>query len=206
MIGIFDFTSLFTLLGTCSGLASIYFSFQGNLPLAMLLLLIASFMDSMDGFVARLKKNRTEFEKTYGVQLDSLSDVVCFGVAPFFLAFHINDGIVWLQGISILYFIAAISRLCWFNVEEEIRRQKETEQRKYYTGLPVTPSSLILGSIFLLKQLVESFFPYIYTAVLLVVAALQLSKLKIPHLKWKGQTICVIYGLLVLTLLILFYL
>jgi len=204
MIGIFDYTSLFTLLGTCCGLTSIYYSFHGNLPLAMLLLLIASFMDSMDGFVARSKKNRTEFEKKYGIQLDSLSDVICFGVAPLFLAFHINEGILPLQLISIVYFIAAISRLAWFNAEEEERRQKETTQRKYYTGLPVTPSSLILGTTFLFKKILGTYFPYIYTGVLLLTAGLQLSKIKIPHLKWKGQTICVIYGLTVLTILILF--
>lgn len=204
MIGIFDFTSLFTFLGTMCGLFSIYFSFQGNLGLAMILLVLASFVDSMDGFVARLKKNRTEFEKKYGVQLDSLSDVVCFGVAPLFLAFHVNDGNMILQGLSFLYFFAAISRFTWFNVEEEERRKKESGSRKYYTGLPVTPSSLILGTIFLLRDVLGNIFPYLYTAILLCVAFLQLSKLQVPHMQKKGQTICVIYGLLLLILLILY--
>lgn len=204
MIGVFDYTTFFTFLGTLCGVFSIYNSLSGNLPYAVVLLLIAGFFDSMDGFVARSKKNRTDFEKRFGVQLDSLSDVICFGLAPTMLAFQIASNNVILQVFSFVYLFAAISRLAWFNVDEEIRRQKENTPRKFYTGLPVTPSSIIFSSVFLLKGVLNEFFPYIYFGVLLLTAYLQLSKLQVPHLKGKGEILCVVYGLAILIMLILF--
>lgn len=204
MIGIFDFTSLFTFLGTLCGVFSIYFGFTKNIGYAFLCLLLSGFFDALDGTVGRLKKNRTDFERDYGVQLDSLSDVICFGVAPMFLAFHIAEKNIYLQALSILYLLTAISRLAWFNADENIRRKKETERRKYYTGLPVTPASIIFPSIYLLKNVFGSIFPYIYFAVLFLVAGLQISKIKVPHLQWKGNLICVVYGILLLILLIIF--
>lgn len=204
MIGIFDFTSLFTFLGTMCGVFSIYYGFTGKIGYAFLCLLLSGFFDALDGTVGRLKKNRTDFERDYGVQLDSLSDVICFGVAPMFLAFHVADGNIYLQALSILYLLTAISRLAWFNADENIRRSKENGRRKYYTGLPVTPSSIIFPSVYLLKDILGSIFPYIYVIVLLLVAGLQLSKIKVPHLEWKGNLVCVMYGILILILLIIF--
>ncbi len=203
MIGIYDYTALFTFFGTICGILSIYFTLTGNIAYGVLLLLISGFFDSMDGFVARSKKKRSEFEKNYGVQLDSLSDVICFGVAPTMLAFQISSGNVLLQVLSFIYMFAAISRLAWFNVDEMMRRTKESGARQYYTGLPVTPASLIFPTIFMLREVFKNIFPYFYIGVLLVVSFFQLSKLQIPHLKWKGQLVCTIYGIIVLILLIL---
>lgn len=206
MIGVFDYTSLFTFLGTLCGVGSIYFTLTGNLNFGIFLLLISGFFDSMDGFVARSKKNRTDFEKKYGVQLDSLSDVICFGVAPMILAVSICSSHIYLQILSSFYLLTAISRLAWFNVEEEMRSKKEAGRRKSYTGLCVTPSSIIFPSIYLLKDVFQSIFPYVYFAVLMIVAFLQISKIQVPHLQWKGQLACTIYGIMILILLIIFVL
>lgn len=204
MIGVYDYTVLFTFLGTMCGVFSIYFSLAGNISYGVLLLLIAGFFDSMDGFVARTRKKRTEFEKDFGMQLDSLSDVICFGVAPMFLAYKIAEGNIVLQILSILCLFTAISRLAWFNVDETIRRSKESSARKFYTGLPVTPTSIIYATVYLFHSLLGALFPYVYYGVVLIVSYLQLSKIEVPHLKGKGQAICVIYGLSILTLLVLF--
>jgi len=206
MIGIVDYTVLFTFMGTLCGMASIYLCLTGNIAQGVLLLLISGFFDALDGLVARSKKNRTSFESDFGVQLDSLSDVICFGVAPTMLAIKITDGNIILQIISAVYLFTAISRLAWFNVEENMRRQKEKTSRKYYTGLPVTPASIIFPTVYLLKDITKEIFPYLYIGVLLVVAFLQLSKLQIPHLKGKGLIVCTTYGIAVLILLILFVL
>jgi len=200
MIGVFDYTSLFTFLGTLCGMFSIYFSLTGKLNYGVFFLLIAGFFDSMDGFVARSKKNRTEWEKKYGAELDSLSDVICFGVAPTMIAFQIANGNYVLEGLSFLYLLTAISRLAWFNVDEMERRKKEKTSRKYYTGLPVTPSSIIFPTLYLFHNI--EYFSYLYIGVLLIVAILQISKIQVPHLKWKGQLICTIYGITILILLI----
>ena len=77
MIGILDYTTLFTFIGTICGMMSMFFSLTGNISYGVLMLIIAGLFDAMDGLVARSKKNRTEFESEYGVQLDSLSDAIC---------------------------------------------------------------------------------------------------------------------------------
>jgi len=206
MIGVFDYTTLFTFMGTMCGVFSIYFSLSGKIEIGVLLLLISGFFDALDGTVARTKKSRTEFEKNYGVELDSLSDVICFGLAPMFLGFKIASGNIALQILSVIYLFTALSRLAWFNVDEWERRKKEKDARKTYTGLPVTPSSIIFPTVYLLKDLLNEAFPSVYIGVLLVVAYLQLSKIQVPHLKWKGQLICVVYGIAILSLLIIFIL
>ncbi len=205
MIGIFDYTTLFTYIGTLCGMFSVYFAFTNQISISMIWLILAGFFDSLDGTVARSKKNRTEFHQKYGIQLDSLSDVICFGVAPTFLAFQLTFNNIWLKIPCFLYLLTSISRLAWFNVDEEMRRKKEKESRKFYTGLPVTPASIIFPSLYLLfRPLGETLFSYIYIVGLLIVAGLQISKLQIPHLKGKGEAICVLYGLLILILLIIY--
>lgn len=91
-----------------------------------------------DGKVARTKKNRTEVEKKFGIQIDSLSDIVCFGVGPAVICYCM--GMKGVTGILILlfYVTAGLIRLAWFNVSEEIRQNETEEKRKCYQGLPIT--------------------------------------------------------------------
>ena len=201
MIGVFDYTVLFTFLGTLLGCTSIYFSSIGNTDYAILFLILAGFFDAFDGMVARTKKNRTEFEKKFGIQLDSLSDTICFGFAPAFLAFQIAGDNWFLKVLSIIYLFTAISRLAWFNVDEEMRTKKESTVRKYYTGIPVTLSALIFPATYLLKGITGDIFPYIYFGILLLTAYLQLSKIQVPHLKLRGLITCVIIGTIIVSLL-----
>ena len=73
-----------------------------------------------DGKVARTKKDRTEVEKRFGIQIDSLADIVCFGVSPAILCYRM--GMRGLTGVAILlfYVLAGLIRLAWFNVSEEV--------------------------------------------------------------------------------------
>jgi len=107
----------------------------------------------LDGPIARSKKNRSETEKKFGVQIDSLSDAVAFGVAPAFIVFNIarymaNSCVTLLSvlaliaGVAVL--ICAVIRLAFFNVSEEERQRTDAgKPRTSYRGLPVTNVSLI---------------------------------------------------------------
>ena len=125
MIGFYNYTILFTFFGTVSGLLGIQFALKGNIFASLICLMICGFFDMFDGTVARTKKNRTEFEKKYGVQLDSLSDVVCFSVLPTLIALELTKPLGWWSNLCILYLVTSISRLAYFNVEEELRSKKE---------------------------------------------------------------------------------
>lgn len=201
MIGIYNYTVLFTLFGTITGLISMIEAVNGNIEIALVGLLICGFFDMFDGTIARTKKNRTEFEIQYGIQLDSLSDVVCFGALPTLVALQITKPLGIFQALVILYFVASISRLAYFNVEEAMRREKETGSRKIYTGLPVTTAAVIFPILYLVTFWTNEFFPVFYLSGVLITAGFHVSKIKVPHLEKKGLIICLLIGMVLLSLI-----
>lgn len=203
MIGYYNYTILFTFFGTVSGLLGIQFALSDNILASLICLLICGFFDMFDGTVARTKKNRTEFEKKYGVQLDSLSDVVCFAVLPTIIALEVTKPLGWWSNLCLLYFITSISRLAYFNVEEEMRSKKESTPRKIYTGLPVTMTSVILPCLYFIGSMVNGYLSVIMLIGILANASLQVSKIKIPHLQKRGLLTCLLIGSIILILTIL---
>ena len=82
MIGVYDYTVLATYLSLAFGVSGILAAMNGSPYSALLCLMVSGLLDAFDGRIARTKKNRTEQEKRFGIQIDSLNDVVCFGVLP----------------------------------------------------------------------------------------------------------------------------
>ena len=153
-IGFYDYTVILTYLSVVFAVVGIHCSAQGAIGAAALCLLASGVCDAFDGTVARTKKNRTDDEKAFGIQLDSLCDVVSFGVAPAFLCYSM--GMDSALGVAILsgYCVCAVIRLAFFNVQEAKRQQQETGGNKYYRGLPVTTSSMIFPLFCLLRSLI----------------------------------------------------
>ena len=151
LIGFYDYTVILTYLSVVSAVMGMVFSHNGNFDGAMLCLFASGFCDAFDGKVARSKKNRTEDEKAFGIQLDSLCDVVSFGAAPAFACYCMGmDGFAGLV-ILCAYCICAVIRLAFFNVLEAKRQQVESGSNKFYRGLPVTTSALIFPVFYLLR-------------------------------------------------------
>ena len=122
MIGFYSYTVVLTYLGLASAAMGMILTFQGFAKYALFCLAFSGLCDMFDGKVARMKKDRTEDEKRFGIQIDSLCDVVCFGAFPMILCYSI--GMRGPAGISILvfYLIAGVIRLAFFNVMEEKRK------------------------------------------------------------------------------------
>lgn len=76
----YNYTVWMTYASLVSGGIGIYFSLSGHPLIAIICLLLSGFLDMFDGKIARTKKNRTEIEKQFGIQIDSLTDLVCFAV------------------------------------------------------------------------------------------------------------------------------
>lgn len=120
-----------------------------NLRIALTCLMIAGICDMFDGTVARLCK-RTEQEKQFGIQIDSLADVVCSVVFPVVIFMHsveINTNIrqtvnseMLTYLIATLYIVCGVARLAWFNINTADKDNKA----EYYTGLAVTYIAVIL--------------------------------------------------------------
>ena len=150
-IGFYDYTVILTYMSLASAFLGMCFAHQGSFTAAVLCLMLSGFCDAFDGTVARSKKNRTDDEKAFGIQLDSLCDVVSFGIAPAFLLYCM--GVQNILGMITLcfYCICGVIRLGFFNVEEAKRQQVESGCGKEYRGLPITTMSMVLPIVYLLR-------------------------------------------------------
>lgn len=155
-IGFYDYTVVLTYMSLVSAVLGMMFSAKNAFSAAVLCLMISGICDAFDGTVARTKKNRTEDEKAFGIQLDSLCDVISFGVFPAFLCYCM--GVSGMIGIIILcaYCTCAVIRLAFFNVLEGKRQKTESGSNKFYRGLPVTSISMIFPMVYILKNLISS--------------------------------------------------
>lgn len=128
-----------TLLNLISGLFSIYMAVHHHYQFAALLLLLGVIFDFFDGFLARRMRKESDF----GAELDSLSDLVTFGVAPMVLvmAFYNTD---WLSLLSILIPVCGALRLARHNINRHLTKG-------YLIGLPITFSGVIMPLLIIFK-------------------------------------------------------
>ena len=185
-IGVYDYTVILTYLSLFSAVAGIVLSSKGSFTGAVLCLMFSGFCDAFDGIVARSKKNRTEDEKAFGIQLDSLCDVVSFGVFPAVLCYHLGtDGFVGILCIF-AYCLCAVSRLAFFNVIEGKRQQNEGGCNKVYRGLPVTSISILFPVVYLLRFILPAnAFIGVLCVMLALVAFLFVLDFSVKKPDWK---------------------
>ena len=144
-IGVYDYTVWLTYLSLISAFLGLIQACGGNVKLAVFCIMFSGFCDMFDGMVARTKKNRTQDEKNFGIQIDSLVDVIAFGVTPaaVFYSCGVRSGI----GLAILvfYVTCGVIRLGFFNVLETKRQANPEESGclKAYRGMPITFSAMI---------------------------------------------------------------
>lgn len=155
MIGFYDYTLILTLLSLLSAVFGMCQAADGHFVVAAVCLAFSGLCDAFDGKVARTKKNRTDDEKSFGIQLDSLCDVIAFGVFPPLLC-HAMGVRGYLGGLVLSYYcICAVIRLAYFNVLEINRQNQEDPGEKVFHGLPVTSVSVILPMVMLLRLCVD---------------------------------------------------
>ena len=145
---------------------------NSKLPFVMACLIIAGVCDMFDGKVARRCK-RTEIEKDFGIQLDSLADTVSFVVFPivvliktcttgeFYIPLNSNVKIILVHAVSMAYIITGVTRLAWFNITT-------TGKTTYFSGLPVTSVAAIIPIAYLLFRNL----PFFLEAMLIVYAVI----------------------------------
>lgn len=198
MIGYYNYTVYLTYLGVTFGLLGIYTASAGNISWAMVCLMLAGFCDMFDGTVAKTRK-RTIQEQRFGIQIDSLSDLVCFGVLPAVIGYNIGmkDHPVYYV-ILVAFSLAALIRLAYFNVMEEERQQANGGPRKYYEGLPVTNVALILPVIYSFRRFIGlgSNFLFVYSIALAVIAIAFVIKFRIVKLQMKGMLVVLGLGII----------
>lgn len=202
MIGFYNYTVWLTYIGMSSSVVGIFFASAGKCTAAVICLMFSGFCDLFDGMVARTKKDRTEEEKRYGIQLDSLSDVVCFGVLPAAIGFSLGATKVWQIIILVLFALCGLIRLAYFNVTEETRQKQEEGKRKSYEGVPITSSALTVPLLFCFRKLIGAGFPVAYVILLLVNGAAFITPVKVKKPGKKGIIIMLALGIVFTTLII----
>ncbi|MBE6151168.1 MAG: hypothetical protein E7162_05095 [Firmicutes bacterium] len=201
MLGFYNYTVILTYMSLFSAIFGITFAFEGHTFWAVFCLLLSGFCDMFDGKVAKTMK-RTDDEKKFGIQIDSLSDVIAFGVLPAAIGYSLGLTEWWGKIIMATFVLAALIRLAYFNVMEEKRQAKTSETRKEYLGLPVTTDALIFPLVYAFKSLFTTNFHLVYGGMLLLVAFLFLFKFKVKKPKLKGMILMTIAGVIELALLI----
>lgn len=204
MIGYYNYTVILTYLSLLSALFGTHLSFNGHHVGALICLLFCGAFDSFDGIVARMKKDRTEEEKKFGIQIDSLVDMFSFGIFPVIIGYTMGLKAWGYFVIFGLYTIFAVTRLGYFNVIEEIRQKTTTEKRKFYQGLPVTISCLIFPAVYLLRYFFSTVLvSTIYAWVMLVVAFAFIIDFKVVKPGLKGILMMGVVGIFIMIGLIL---
>lgn len=205
MVGYWNYTVILTYISVASSMVGIFLVSKGYFLGAVGCLLFSGLCDMFDGMVARTKKDRTEEEKKFGIQLDSLADVICFGAFPAVMGYGlcINTPF-WIPSIvvGVIYVLAAIIRLGYFNVTEEVRQQETKEKRKSYDGLPVTSAAILLPALFCARGVLGPEFGLAYTLVLFLIALAFVIKVKVKKIGKAGSIALVAIGILVFAILI----
>ena len=90
MIGFYDYTVVVTYISLVSSIVGMFCAIDGKLTVAVFCLAFSGLCDMFDGKIARTKKDRTDDEKSFGIQIDSLCDIVCFGIFPIILGYKLG--------------------------------------------------------------------------------------------------------------------
>ena len=151
MIGFYDYTVILTYVSLASSVIGMTQAIHGRFKVAVVLLAFSGLCDMFDGKIARTKKNRSENAKAFGIQIDSLCDVVCFGAFPALICYLL--GVRGFLGMTViaLYCVASVIRLAFFNVMEMNNALITEEGEKFYRGLPITSMAVALPLVFMIQ-------------------------------------------------------
>lgn len=156
MLGFYDYTVVLTYVSFASAVAGIFCASTLHFRWAVFFLAFSGLCDMFDGKIARTKKNRTEDEKSFGIQIDSLCDMVCFGILPILICYKLGMNHIYSMAILIFYGLAGLIRLAYFNVTEAKRQEESSDARKYYQGLPITSMAIVLPIFFVVSPLIRN--------------------------------------------------
>ncbi|MFE4711461.1 MULTISPECIES: CDP-diacylglycerol--serine O-phosphatidyltransferase [Paenibacillus] len=161
--------SAFTVINLGAGALSLFFTIREEYMVAFALVMVAAVCDVLDGLLARLLHCPSDF----GKQLDSLADIVSFGIAPVFLIlmYKLEDS-VWLGPLAaVVFLVCGALRLARFNISAPVRG---------FVGLPITAAGVILSLTTLLGDRVK---PEMTLLVMGLLSVLMISRIPFPSFK-----------------------
>lgn len=193
-LGYYNYTVVLTYIGMLIGFIGIVYAIEHNTCAAIICLMAAGFCDMFDGAIASTRV-RTEQEKNFGIQIDSLSDLICFGILPAVTVYSMNLHNNLVLGICAFYALCALIRLAYFNVDEQDRQKTSASSREIYYGLPVTLSALIFPVVNAISRLLSWKTSVAQTIALFVMAVMFLTPFRLKKPKLIGKICVLLCGL-----------
>jgi CDP-diacylglycerol--serine O-phosphatidyltransferase len=203
--GVYLLPSLFTVANLFCGYACVVYSTRADFDTAALFIGIAMVLDTLDGFFARLTNSSTAF----GLELDSLADVVSFGLAPAILAFTWGLAPLGRLGwaVGFLYVTAAAMRLARFNIQSKNPLPAAVDKR-YFVGMPSpAAASVIASTVYLYPygiQVREAALPALAMVIVpayLMVSTIRFRSVKAIDVGWRRSYIALFLSAVALALI-----
>ena len=199
IIGYYGLGVKLTCIGTAVAALGIHFAFSGNLRSALICLMVSGLCDGFDGKAANLRE-RNSREKNFGIQIDALADMINFGALPASIGYMVTADYdsqfftILSKFVFITYILAALIRLAYFNVIEA-ELVSRNEKRKFFMGMPVTSAALTIPVVYSVCHIFGLSFPIAYTALLALLAAAFVLRVKIPKPRGRALIIICMIGL-----------
>jgi len=179
-IGKYNKSVIVTYIGVVFSILGIYNAINNNIRFGMMFLIFAGICDLFDGKYARLHK-RTKEEKAFGVQIDSLADMINFVATPIVLALCLGLNNWYHLVLYSFYALAGITRLGYFNIQADSEADSTI---KFYKGLPVTYAALIFPVSWMFSRWLQpNVFRAFYALTTLIVAILFICDIRIKKPK-----------------------
>ena len=185
-----DLPNICSLLGLFCTVFAIYFAITGYFLVSIIAILGSVVFDWFDGIIARKMEGRTKKQGIFGVQLDSMIDIVSFGVFPAILLLSYGNYNIWFLPGAFAIIAACAIRLSYFNIYGLI-------DSKTYMGLSVDNNALILAFVFLFENLFPHFtFSIFLYSIIIILSAFNLSSIPTPKFAGKWVYVLIAYVLI----------
>ena len=184
-----DLPNLCSLAGLLCAMLAIYYAVLGNFLAAMIGLIWSVLFDWSDGIIARHLKRRTDKQREFGGQLDSLIDIISFGICPAVVLLSYGHFSLWFIPGAFIIVATGVLRLSYFNVFGLV-------DESTYMGLALDNNIIILVFAFLFNGLINhtTFSVFIYI-LLILLAALNVAPIKTPKFAGRWYYVLIVYTL-----------
>ncbi|MBU8913469.1 MAG: CDP-alcohol phosphatidyltransferase family protein [Spirochaetales bacterium] len=184
-----DLPNLCSLAGLLCAVLGIYFAIRGSFHLAMIGVLWAVLFDWADGIIARKIAGRTDHDRAFGAQLDSLIDIVSFGVFPAVFLLSYGQFSPWFLPGAFLIVAASAMRLSYFNIFGLASDGR-------YMGLALDNNAIIVAFVFLFQGLMgHAAFSIVLYSLSMVMLVFNLAPIRTPKFSGRWFYVLIVYTL-----------
>lgn len=159
-----------TYLGVIASIIGISMCFLNKTEIAIICLMISGICDAFDGTIAR--KIRKEEENNFGVELDSLADIISSGIFPIIICLSLGFSSLLSIIVYMIFILTGVTRLAYYNTNTH-------EDNKFFVGLPITTSTILIPILYLLKCKEVFFISAIFILSILYILPFKIKKINL---------------------------